>query len=372
MKNKKNANLIINVISSILGLFQSCIVILFPQGVTEYGYVALYLFRYVIFFMFYSMTYTIIRDLLVYSLNLKSSKNINFDSKSYILYCIASAIGTLGIILLRPIEIIGFGIVVINIIVNSIIMYRKKEYVNTYKFYEELAEENRTNKQIKDLKRKEIKWSISGIFLGILPSIPLLITYLIINSRGLYTNNNSFEVMTVASIAISILSLVIIPILVEQITGKIFTSHLNKKNFTEKYWLLENICLKSYFVFTLLSFFIVLTFVLKLDYIYAMGLSVIAYFISQKRLPLGHEPLPDWAYGSEKNSYTMKDNKVDYNSGLSVTYFKDAKGNYSGSARSYNLGGVEYTEFKDETGNTTATGTSVDIGGIKHTTYKKK
>lgn len=41
MKNKKNANLIINVISSILGLFQSCIVILFPQGVTEYGYFAL-------------------------------------------------------------------------------------------------------------------------------------------------------------------------------------------------------------------------------------------------------------------------------------------------------------------------------------------
>lgn len=361
--NDKTRTIIVIIAAIIFGLLQSGIILLFPQGITDYGYVALYLFRCVILWSAFSMVYTIINDLLMLFAKVRMQKSI------YISYCVASGIGTLFLSIIRPIEVIGIFIIFVNVIINSIIMYRKGKYLTTYPFYEELKIENQHSKRKEKLKNQELKWSIIGILLGALPSLILIITY-IINNKSLISKAN--ELTLVVSIAINLLSLIIFPILVEKITGNIYSKHLQKKNCTDKYWLLKNICLKSYLIFVAISYVIILMLMFHIDYVYAIALSITAYFISRKRLPMDRDSLPDWAYGSDKYpNINTKQNK-NYDPSLSFAYFKDEKGNYSGSATSYDFGGVGFTDFKDAKGDNVATGTSVDIGGIKHTTIKKK
>lgn len=360
--NSKIRKIIVIVAAIICGILQSSMILLFPQGVTDYGYVALYLFRCVILWSAFSMIYTIINDLLMFFMKVKRQRNI------YIFYCVASGIGTLSLFIIRPIEVIGISVVLVNIAINSIIMYRKNKYLNTYRFYEELLVENQQSKKKKELKKQELKWSITGILLGIAPSLLLIFTY-ILNKKYLISSDK--ELMLVASIVINLLMLIIFPIFVEMITGRLYSNHLEQKNYTEKYWILDNICLKSYFIFISISYAIVLIFLYHLDYVYSIALSILAYFISQKRLALGHDHLPDWAYGSDKYPNINKKQNKNYQSGLSFAYFKDEKGNYSGNATSYDFGGVEFTEFEDAKGDKVASGTSVDLGGIKHTTIKK-
>lgn len=377
MNEQKMANLKVNIFSAIFGILQSCLVLLFPTGLESNSEFSLHFFKLIIVFIAFTILFLGIRSLIKLHLRISKDKDFSFSKASEYLYCIASAIGIFILIMIRPIDFIGYIILGADIIINLILISGRRKSYDVNSFYRDLYEENRkTNPLRKQLKKQEINWSITGMILGIISAIPLLLAYLFIYSKNIDAPGDKKEFMLFITIVISLLSLIFMPKLLDEVNYKAHKNNLNKKNSTQKYWLLKNICTNSYIIFSAISHFTILAFVVKIDYFYAIGIALVAYFISKKRAEISYEPSGDDVDPGEilaryrEKEMAREARKKDF--GIQTTTFEDKFGNKTGSATTYKVGDIEFTDVKDRNGNIVGKGSSYEVGGVRFSDYKKQ
>lgn len=380
MNEQKMANLKVNIFSVIFGILQSCLVFLFPTGLESNSEFSFHFFKLIIVFIAITILFLGIRSLIKLHLRISKNKEFSFSKASEYLYCIASAIGIFILIMIRPIDFIGYIILGADIIINLILISGRRKSYDVNSFYRDLYEENRkTNSLRKQLKKQEINWSIAGMILGIISAIPLLLAYLFIYSKNIDAPGDEKEIMLFITIVITFLSLMFMPKLLDEVNYKAYKNNLNKKNATQKYWLLENICTNSYIIFSAISHFIILALVVNMDYFYAIGIALVVYFISKKRADISYEYSStddvDVDPGEMLARYHEQEmereaRKKDF--GIQTTTFQDEFGNKTGSATTYKVGDIEFTDVKDRNGNIVGKGSSYELGGVRFSNYKKQ
>lgn len=287
---------------------------------------------------------------------------------NYIFYITSAVI--IGIFLIfRTMSFIGYIILIENIIVNLIVVsHRNKSFENTL-FYQDLYKENNINNPKREnLIKIEKKLIVSGIIIGIIAILPVYIVWTNLTNSG---KNLDYEILGAITAIVGIISMLkIFPAIVERKQFKMIGKY---KEITEKYWVLMNILANSYIVSMSISCFILLVFIIKIEIVLSAGISLVMYWIIRHKLEINTE-----IYGDDDPDRTLakikeRDSQEEKSSfGISTVTRFDEKGNYAGSATTYNVGGVEFTDVKDKNGKVEGSATSFEFGGVKHTTYKKQ
>lgn len=311
----------------------------------------------------YTFFCSIIMNFVKFLLSLKTNK-MTYLNPIYtsIIYSLASIITMYIVLNSREIEkYLIYALIIFNTITNIVIIILKRD------LFEELSQEFMEYKN----KIKLIKMIMRATLLGGILSIVSAVLFSVIIMYFNYNITEEFEFNLFITIILSFVLILVYSAIFNKINNSLYhrNKYTKKTNDLKQHWLLPNITSTTFIACSSILYFVVLLNLTKLDLYFSIFISLIVYIIYNFKIEF--EDKPGDPYSSNSNwRENCKNTKKDW--GFSTTKFYDNKGNYSGQATTYNVGGIEHTTVKDAQGKISGTGTSFEVGGTIHSTYKKQ
>lgn len=348
---------IINIISGALSAFLSFLVPINTIQASRNGenyFIMLILGLLIV----YCYLYSYIKELIRYCINKKYEISYKGDKIATLIFAISSGILLYLISRYREIEETGEVLSIGVSILVFVFLRIKCSIIEKSGFFDLLLQQQKIKEDLKKEKKNQLQSIIIGGICGIFSSIPLLIMYLgiINNINGIVERIDGYALVIMPIIG-AIVILYIYDCIYNKINENYYNKHLNKG--INNYWILKDVGVYSFKLFSSISYFIVLSLVIKIPTFISIIIVWIAKIINGFILKKGYD-LDLKSFGSYKfPSYNEKNNDnengVDLN--FSTSYITDSFGNVIGKAETstYNskYGNFETTVYKDNLGRTT-------------------
>lgn len=336
-----------------------------------------YMSAVLIVWLVYSYIFTYIKEFIRFLFNRKGNISELFNKIMNWVYCIAS-VGFLFLInRSRELGVIGDSVCVIVIIFDLILVNIKSNKINENGFFDDLLNQEKGTYDkalLKKEHKKQRKSAIFGAIFGVLSVIVLLISrYGVYEFISKKTGDNEIGIFG------AIVSIIVFTIVYGKIFNKISISRFfkNVEKTVKKYWIIVDVSANAFKIFTLLSYSITLLLVFRFNPILSLfvilGVKWINYFIICGGFDPDYKPT-SFSYSSDSignwRTNNSTNDKKDW--GFSTVTRFDEKGNYAGSATTYNIGGMQFTDVKNKDGKIEGSATSFEVGGVQHTIYKDR
>ncbi len=356
--NNKEVNIIINIYSIICGLLHASLIMLFPFEQVEYNQQGFYFMQLLLVQIVFTVVFAIIKSILELNLTLKSSNGAYIKNTPYYLYSIISAVGIVlyTLLFLKSADFIGYTALITGVIINVIVCRNRINNMDAENFYIDLYDENK--KKNKNVRSQEMKCFLIGILVGILSSLPLVISIIVTWTKGLEILQNFWIILIVGVVPVFIF-----PRIVEEVSYRCISSPKAKDKIkTKKFWLLENILQNAYLASSSIAYFLILAFLLKINIYFSIGIAYfIVYLVGRVKLVYSHEPGD--GSGLRLSNYSNKEDiKVEKNIFGDNIYTKNGKVVATGK---FNVFGDE--EITDNNYSTVAVGKKNIFGDTNYT-----
>lgn len=334
-----------------------------------------YMSAVLIVWLIYSYIFTYIKEFIRFLFNRKGNISELFNKIMNWVYCIASVGFLFFINRSRELGVVGDSVCIIVIIFDLILVNIKSKKINENGFFDDLLkQEKRTYDKtlLKKEHKKQIKSATFGAIFGIFSAIVLLISkYVVYEFISNKTGDNEIGIFG------AIVAIIVLTIVYGKIFNKINISRFlkNTEKAVTEYWVIVDISANAFKIFTIISYSITLLLVFKfypiLSLFVILGVKWINHFIIWGGFDPDYKP-SSISYSSDSigNWMTNNSNNNEKNWGFSTVTRFDEKGNYAGSATTYNIGGMQFTDVKNKEGKIEGSATSFEVGGVKHTIYK--